>query len=304
MSTLDKIAGLLAMAERSGNENEAQAFLAKAQHLATLTSVDLAEARARIGRRERREQPVSRTTRIGEPGKRANKHLVSLFLTVAHCNDVLVDIARNSTYVVTYGMPSDLDVTEAMWGSLAHQMVGAANSYVATGRWRLDSYTAVVRKRIAGFSVPVTVEKPHTAQTARSSFYRAFTERVGVRLREARDSALAERDVSAAMASPDTGSPPASGETPAGDARLPHPRDAEHSPSAMVLKAKANEIRAFHGSTSKARGSWRGYSGGVAADASSATHEGRRAGSRAQLASPRRLPGQSESLPRAPARDG
>ena len=82
------IAALLAKAERTDNPHEAEAYLAKAQHLATLRSVDLAMVRARAARTQKRVVPVARTVRIGEAGKRANTHLVSLFVAVAHANDV------------------------------------------------------------------------------------------------------------------------------------------------------------------------------------------------------------------------
>ena len=51
MALVDKIAALLAMAERTTNEHEAEAFLAKAQALATHNSIDLALARAATSRR-------------------------------------------------------------------------------------------------------------------------------------------------------------------------------------------------------------------------------------------------------------
>jgi Protein of unknown function (DUF2786) len=43
---LERLAGLLAMAENSENEAEAEAFMEKAQKLSTLYSISLATARA------------------------------------------------------------------------------------------------------------------------------------------------------------------------------------------------------------------------------------------------------------------
>ena len=129
-ATLDRISALLAKAERTDNEAEADAYLMKAQQLATLASVDLAVARARIARREARQQPESRTTTIGEKGRRANPHLISLFVAIAHANDAQVDVASNSTYVIGYGMPADLDVVETIFGSLAVHMVHTSQAYV------------------------------------------------------------------------------------------------------------------------------------------------------------------------------
>jgi hypothetical protein len=147
-ATLDRISALLAKAERTDNEAEADAYLMKAQQLATLASVDLAVARARIARREARQQPESRTTTIGEKGRRANQHLISLFVAVAHANDAQVDVASNSTYVIGYGMPADLDVVETIFASLAVHMVHAGQAYVTERTWVGETYVAVARTRL------------------------------------------------------------------------------------------------------------------------------------------------------------
>ena len=57
-ATIDRISALLAKAERTDNEAEADAYLMKAQQLATLASVDLAVARARIARRAPHQVPA------------------------------------------------------------------------------------------------------------------------------------------------------------------------------------------------------------------------------------------------------
>lgn len=254
MSTVSKIAALLAMAERTTNEHEADAFLRKAQQLATHASVDLALARAATARREQRAKPISRTIQIGERGKRANKHLVQLFIAVAHANDVAVDIAHNSTYVIAFGMATDIEVVEALHNSLATQMVTAANAWLRLGEWRGTHYFARVRR--AGYLVPT--RKPHTALTARGAFCTGFIERVAERLQAARDAAVAEhestvRDERGALLS-----------------------------TAVVLREKAAEVAEFHRSTSEARGSWQGYAGAGRADGD-AKKAGRKAGERAEI---------------------
>jgi hypothetical protein len=280
---IEKIAALLAKAERTDNVAEAEAYLAKAQALATQASVDLAVARARTARREKRERPTSRTVTIGEKGKRANTHLVSLFVAVAIPNDVRVDVARNSTYVIAYGMPSDLEVVEAMFGSLATQMTSAAATWLSAGEWRGESYVAIVRDPWRG---RVRTTKPHTAQTARAAFYRGFVDRITLRLAEARKEAEVREaahvvDVSAQELAE------AGGVAVRGDGPVT---------GALVLRAKDAEVRSFYRQASSARGSWTGYSGGVTRQAGSATAAGRDAAARARLSTPRGLPAKGPGL--------
>ncbi len=280
------IAALLAKAERTDNTHEAEAYLAKAQHLATLRSVDLAMVRARNSQSRRRVAPMSRTVQIGDPGKRANTHLVSLFVAVARANDVVVDVARNSTYVIGYGMPSDLDLVEQLWAFLAHQMVQAASRYLDAGEWRGETYQALGRQRIGRWSYPVLDSRPHTRQTARAAFYRGFIDRISVRLQQARQEALAE----------------ATDPTPTDDAH-DGPPDAEAvgadgpGPSAtLVLRQKENEVQSFYRQSSRARGSWTGYRGAAAGDTGAATGAGRRAAAQARLTSQRGIAGSGPAL--------
>lgn len=255
MSTIDRIAALLAKAERTDNEAESEAYLAKAQMLATASSIDLAVARARTARREAREQPTSRTITIGEPGRRANPHLVSLFVTVASCNDLQVDVARNSTYVIAYGMPSDIEVVEVLFVSLATQMASAGAAWISAGMWRGDHYFARTGHR-----------RVHTAQTARAAFYRGFIDRIAERLHEARERAIAERDAAVAATS-----------TTASD-----PVDAS---AALVLRRKDAQVRSFYRATTSARGRWGGYAGAVSRRGGASTTAGRSAGASARLTS-------------------
>jgi hypothetical protein len=263
-ATLDRISALLAKAERTDNEAEADAYLMKAQQMATLASVDLAVARARRAKQEGRQQPESRTTSIGEKGKRANPHLIALFVAIAHANDAQVDVAANSTYVIAYGMPADLDVVETMYGSLAVHMVHSGQAFVADGAWRGETYQAVVprsRRR---------ERRPHTAVTARAAFYRAYVDRIRERLESARGQALQHV--------------------------VQHQDSTAETSSAVVLRRKADEVRSFHKSSSKARGSWGGYSGAVRVSAGSAADAGRGAASRARLSKQPELPDKGPAI--------
>lgn len=278
------IAALLAKAERTENAHEAEAYLAKAQHLATLRSVDLAMVRARTARDRRRSAPLSRTVQVGESGRRANTHLVSLFVAVARQNDVVVDVARNSTYVIAYGMASDLDLVEQLWASLAHQMVDAAGRYLEAGAWRAETYRKVQRHRVGRWSVPRVEQRPHTKQTARAAFYRGFIERVAARLHEARLQAL---DEATGPAGTDVGRE--------GESTGP---GASGSTAEVVLREKTDEVQAFYRVQSQARGSWSGYRGAAGGDTGSATGAGRRAASDARLGSQRGIDGPGPALER------
>ena len=280
--TVQTIAALLAKAERTDNPHEAEAYLAKAQHLATLRSVDLAVVRARTARAQRRTSPVNRTVQVGEPGKRANTHLVSLYVAVAHANDVKVDVARNSTYVIGYGMPDDLDVVETLWASLAHQMVEAAGRWLDSGTWRDETYQSMVRRRVGPWSLPVAEQRPHTRQTARAAFYRGFVHRIAARLEQARTQALHE--VGADGAEPSGAVSSAVGST------------GEPSSTVLVLRAKHEEVQAFYRQASAARGSWTGYRGAAAGDNGSATGAGRAAASRARLSPTKGIGGPGAAL--------
>lgn len=239
---LQRIAALLAKAERTDNAAEAEAYLAKAQALATSASIDLAFARA--AQSGPRAQPESRTLTVGERGKRANKHFIALLIAIAHNNDAHVDVAHDSTFVIMFGMPSDLDVVEQLFISISVQMMRNAQEWVSSGEWRGETYTSAGTRR----------RKPHNAQTARAAFTIAYVDRIAERLADARE------------------------RVKAADVRV------HDSAGALVLREKSVEIDAFHRRTSAARGRWGGYSGAVRDRRGVAAQAGRAAASRARLA--------------------
>lgn len=261
--TIERISALLMKAERTDNEHEAAAYLMKAQSLATLASIDLATARASATASEKPQDPITRTVLIGDKGKRANTHLVALFVVIAHNNFTMVDVATDSTYVVAYGMPQDLESTHALFASVSVQMATSAHNYLEAGQWRSETYR--VRSRTTG----LLVTKPFTKQTARAAFYRAYVDRLNERLQAAREEAIKEHDQQ-----PGTSS------------------------AALVLRNTEKEVKSFHRRTSDARGRWGGYRGAADGRSGSAAGAGRTAAERARLTTGDELPGGPRALPR------
>lgn len=268
MSTLAKISSLLAMAERTENQYEADAFLKKAQMLATNASVDLAIARLQTLKKEQRPAPISKTLTIGEPRKRANKHLVDLFIGIAHANDVKIDVAHNSTYVIAYGMVNDIEVSEVLFNSLATQMFAAANEWIRGDKWREDGYEVI---EVDARGKRRRVQKQHTAKTAKSAFYVAYTKRISERVSDVRDEVLRERtssDSKSALIS-----------------------------TALVLRDKTREVNDFYKLQSVASGRWQGYSGVSASPRSASAQAGNRAANQAHLGQDKVLTRGQNQLP-------
>jgi hypothetical protein len=163
---LARIAALLRQAEGTDNPHEAEAFMAAAQRLATVTSIDLAVAREHSDRKTAPQTPVQRTITIGEAGTRGLRTYVQLFVVIAAANDVKCDVASNSTFVHAYGFAEDIDASHALYAGLVTQMVKASEAYIDSGAHR-----------------------PTPTITARINFQLAFGARIGKRLAEARDEA-------------------------------------------------------------------------------------------------------------------
>ncbi len=171
---VDRVAKLLAQAEGTDNEHEAAAFVERAQQLATSHAIDLERARdrqrSRSGRREG-EPLLQERLEIGVRGRRGNRHRVLLYVAVARANDVLVNVATDSTYVLGFGHRADLEVVERLWTSLAVQMTAAGQRRLERGEHRRAGVAAL---------------------TYRLSFYDGWTSSVAARLIEARRRALAQ----------------------------------------------------------------------------------------------------------------
>lgn len=257
---LDRVGALLAKAESTDSIHEAEALVAKAQELATIHSVDLAMARQRTQRRHRREQPEQRKQVIGTRGHNGLRHRVALFVAVGHVNDLCIDVARDATYVLSFGFPSDLDVVETLYGSLATQMTAAATAAIKRGDHKEHPYWS-----------DAAMAWRTDARVYRSAFNEGFIETIGRRLRDARAAAIA----------------------------APRPDDpAERATGAeLVLVAKAAEVALFHRATSDARGTWSAGGRSGSPWSEGGHRAGSDAGRAARLAAPGEIAGARGGLP-------
>lgn len=257
--SLDKIAKLLRQAEGTFNEHERDAFMARAQTLATRHSIALAVARAHTAKGEAREQPMFKDIRIGDRGKRGLAKYVELFLGIAHANDVRCTIMSDNTVVGAHGFPSDIDVCEALFASLLVQMVEAGERYLRSGRHREETVVAWSEAR------GEWVTKPMPTITARLAFYSAFADRIELRLADAR-----EVEVDAATDAEDDSD---------GSGNLP-------VSTALALREKETAVLDFYEQQTKhVRGNWHGHRNTSRYDAAQARCAGDQAAREASLTS-------------------
>jgi hypothetical protein len=279
---LDKLAKILNQAENASSPEEAATYMKKAQALATLGSIDLAVARQHTAKREQREQPTHKHITIGQPRKNNNARLVNLFIAIADNNDVKVNIAMNSTFVIAFGMPSDIEVVEVLYASLLYQMTEAANSWLKTGEYKKEQVRGKKKVWDAywGEWDYETVYKPMDGRTARANFYDAFTDRIRSRLWEARQEAL-EAAKENVYTLPTTGENGVEYEI--------------EVTAELVLFDKKEEIGAYYEKASTAKGSWKGSSR-TTAYSTTARVAGDNAGQSARLGSAKAIGGQRTSL--------
>ncbi|KAA1424240.1 DUF2786 domain-containing protein [Nocardioides antri] len=250
--TLARLAKLLRQAERASNEHERAAFLSKAQSFATRHSVALAVARAHTAKEEGREQPVAENYRIGERGKRGLARYVRLLLNIAHANDIRCTISHDSTALTMHGFPSDIAVTKAMYESLLVQMVADCERHLRSGARDERTVWDASRRRY--------VARPVATITARLAFYEAYAWRIGERLDEARQAALAEAGV-------DTDGPTS-------------------TETALAVRQKELDVHDFFAEAlrrNNIRGTWAADRRTKVNDAPRAAEEGLRAADRARL---------------------
>jgi hypothetical protein len=251
---IDKITLLLNKAEGASTPEEAEAYFQKAQDIATKHAIDIEVARANGGSKE--SVLTSKRFQMGKPRQFGLYTYVELFCSVAYANDVRIAVAQNSTYVLAYGYDTDIAVVETLFTSLLLQMSNASAAYIATGEYKNEKvWRDGYMENYGGTRGREWVEagyKPVHGSTARNSFQKAFAERVGQRLAEAR-----RRTVNNAQtASPGTG-------------------------AELVLVRKADAVAKHFDATANAKGSYTGGQG--ATHSRSAGQAGREAANKASI---------------------
>ncbi len=161
---IEKIGKLLRHAEGASTEAERDTFFTKAQELASVHSVELAVARAAHEKGEAELSPTFESVQLGHRGQHSNVRFVELILVIAHANDLRCSIRSDNTGVTLFGFPGDIEVTKALYASLAIQMVTDADTYIRSG-----------------------AHKPVHGRTARAAFYAGWTSRIGQRLKDAQE---------------------------------------------------------------------------------------------------------------------
>lgn len=163
---LERVRALLAKAESSTFEAEAQAFTAKAHELMTRHSLEHALVTTRPGTQD---GPVARRLCIDDPYADAKAHLLAVIADACRSTAVLLGGLQMVTLV---GFASDLAEVDVLFTSLLVQAQGALDQL---GR---DSEPGS-RERTRGF---------------RSSFLRGFAHRIGDRLQVAGAATVADLD--------------------------------------------------------------------------------------------------------------
>lgn len=267
----ERIGKLLAQAENpAATDAERETYLTKAQTLATAYSIDLEIARQRQADKTKRETPTHRRIYLSDLGVTARQglhHYVRLFLALADVNDVDCNIAHNSTYVIPFGFPSDIEVTERLFASLVVQMVIACNDAIKSGEHKVDRYW------VESYFDSRTCEwkgghyRNGDARIFKASFYEAFTSKVVARLRAAKRE---QAEKSVLVTDDETG-------------------ETTSTTGALVLRQKVDDVKDYYKQNSKAKGSWRGGSLGSRGHSSSGAVAGHEAGSNARLGAPSAL---------------
>lgn len=265
---LDQLAKILNQAMNTDNEHEKDLFFKQAQKLSTKHGIELAQARSHIAKLEKREQPVVMNVDLSSRGTQ-NRHVwCSLFMSIGKANDLVFDIAHDSTYVIAFGMPSDIEVTKALYANLSVQMIEMCEAYLKLGEWRSETCWDPKQYR----------HKPIHSRVAKRQFFESFSSRIGNRLREARREAITEvvAEERETLTEVDL--------TEAADAgRM-------ETSTELVVLAKTVEVSDFHKQNSRASGTWKGGRGNTYRS-NSGSNAGRSAANNARIGGEKALAG-------------
>jgi len=164
---LDKVRALLAKAESTSFDGEAEAFTAKAQELITRYRIEhvLLETSSMSSR-----DPSSRRILVPRPYAMAKALLLA---TIADVNGCAAVWSKDACVTTVFGYPAELDAVDALFASLLVQAAGALRHHGA----KVD---ALGRSRTKSF---------------RRSFLLSFAARIGKRLEDAVTVTVLEADV-------------------------------------------------------------------------------------------------------------
>ena len=204
---LERLARILAKAENNPNEHEAELAMDRAIALSQRFGIDLAVARSHQVGKER-EKPVEERIKIGDPLRQSNDHLMQLFITIAHANDLRCSISgeviegngyyRKSKEQSRYGMWEDETPDEYVGGYKFKKSIYAnAVGFPADIEVTKKIYAIAVAQMIAQASRAIA-RKEHgetNAKTWKRNFFYGFTQRMSTRLWEAKREA--EQDAGA-----------------------------------------------------------------------------------------------------------
>lgn len=177
---LDTLSKLLNQAENAATDAEAEAFFAKAQELATLHAISLEQARAHTLAGQSREQPTHEQVVIGVPRQHINSHLCRLAAAIGEANSLRTNIASNNTFIIWFGLPSDIETATLLLHSIAHQMARGADTFLRGRSWH-GEYDGETGANM-------------TAQKARKTYYTMYVNVIGARLQSARQDATRAYD--------------------------------------------------------------------------------------------------------------
>lgn len=267
---IEVIGKLMNQAENAANDAEREAFMAQALFMGSKHSIDVAKAQAALAKTMKHEEPVMESITIGQAKTHNLAVFCELFMTIGRAYDIKFNIAHNSTYVIAFGMPSDIEVVKALYMSLVQQMMTESMAFIKLGEWRNEVDTRwnprtyqYERKRV-------------DSRVAKRNFYEAFSSKVGQRIRAAQAKAKAAAIVEDEEQLEDA--------TTAEEVAV-----ASSTSTELVIVKKKEAVDEFYKNRSTARGSWKGSQSTYRSSAGS--NAGRAAGERASLNSGRAIGG-------------